>query len=681
MRLSSSASSLQAWLWWGFTLLFLLGYHWLAYAGHYGYDDMLYAKLSHGILQGNWDASDHFSFRWSVLLPTALSYRFFGVSDLSSAIPAWANSGVALGVVIWSLKRYGSAAMMLGLGFVLLHYFTLYYSDKLMADIPLATGATLAVWLVARARYAEATHRHIWLALGWAGALLYGFLAKGNILLTLPLWLWLAGQDLWLRRHLRFWGWALLWGILLLSGYLAIIYAWTGDPLARFGAIAANAYQNACSYELQPNEVLWRRISSGWALNLLMQGSWPAFMILLGMLGQPRLFDRPEQRYWVQSLLVLMGAANFMTISLDHYQPMCVGVRHYLYLIPIAAIAVSPALWRMLQERRSVRWAILWMLAATLLAWYQGFATAWWLYAPLTGVLWLRWLLPTRGVVSPILLGLWLLALALYPLKMSLGAYRVDYASRRDAVVPVLNQLDPGLPVLTDDVWSNMGPYYEGFGPDQQTYYPFKVLDTLELNPPFYLLMDGRTRYASGLKWESLPYYVQHLPPQAERLVDDSKHGIQLVRVDSLPRVRRLGEYVLRAHPDDSLRRWASLAGAIRQPTDLPGLLPQLQLSLDSLGLQAPQKLIVRSRFRAWKSAAIPLHWAVGLKNDQGLLGRREIRFDPFLSALTTWWTVRLETVFTPEQWQGATQLQVFPMTPPEGILRVDSAWVEVVGW
>jgi len=681
MRALSSASPLQARLLWGFSFLFLVGYHWLAYAGHFGYDDMLYAKLSHGILQGKWDASDHFSFRWAVLLPTALSYGLFGVSDFSSALPAWVSSWVALGVVIESLKRYGFSAMLLGVGLVLLHYYTLYYSDKLMADIPLAMATTLAVWLVARARYVDRVDKHPWLALGWAAALLYGFLAKGTILLTLPLWLWLAGQDLWLRRHLRFWGWALFWGGLLLGGYLAIIYAWTGDPLARFGAIAANAYQNVCSYELQPSWVLWRRISSGWALNLLKQGSWPACMILLGMLGQARLFGHPERRYWVQSLLVLIGAANFMTISLGHYQPMCVGVRHYLYVIPVAAIAVSPALWQMLQERRSARWATLWMLAATALAWYQGFGTAWWLYAPLTGVLLLRMLLPPRRVFSHLLLGLWLMALALYPLKMSLWAYGVDYASRRDAVVPALEQLDPSLPVLTDDVWSNMGPYYEGFGPDQQVYYPFKALDTLSVDPPFYLLLDGHTQYLSGLTWESLPYYAQHLPPQAERLVADHERGIQLVRVDSLPQVRRLGEYVLRAGAEDSLRRWVAVRGEIREPTDPRGPLPGLRLSLDSLGLLSQQKLIVRSRFQAWKSAEVPLHWAVGIENDAGLLGRREIRFDPFLWALTTWWTVRLETVYTPEQWRGATRLQVFPMKPPKGTLRVDSAWVEVLGW
>lgn len=676
-----SLSVWRTWWLWAACLLFFMVYHAWAYAGHFGYDDMLYARLSHGILQGNWDLSNHFTFRWSVLFPTALSYRLFGVSDFSSALPAWLSSWVAVGVVLWSLRRYGWPVALLGIGFVLLHYWTLYYSDKLMADIPMATGVTVAVWLVARARYRTPGRHHPWLALGWAAALLYGFLAKGTVLLTLPLWLWLAGGDVWHKRHLRFWGWATVWGSLLLGTYLALMYAWTGDPLARFGAIAANAYQNVCSYELQPAWVLWRRVSTGWAFNLLMQGSWPALMVLLGMLGQPRLYQQPEQRFWVQSLLLLLGAANFMTISLDFYQPMCEGVRHYLYLIPVAAIAVSPALWHMLQQPRRSRWPAAWMLGATLLAWYQGYETAWWLYAPLTGVLLLRWSLPARWRVGGLLLGGWVMALALFPAKHSLQNSRGRYPARRDVVVPVLRQLDPAIPVLTDDVWSHMGPYYEGFAPNRQRYLTFQMLDTMSLVPPFYLLSDGRGQYFSGLKWESLPYFAQHLPPRAERLIDDPTFGIRLVRVDSLPNLRTLGTYLLPAGATDRLRHWLPTAGQIEQPTDPISRLPGLRLSLDSLGVQASQKLIIRSRFQAWKDAEIPLHWAVGLEREGSLLGRREIRFDPFLRALTTWWTVRLETVYTPSQWQGATHLCVYPILLPEGELRIDSAWVQVLGW
>ncbi len=73
-----------------FIMGFMVLYHLVAYFGHYGYDYMQYAQLAKQIADGAFtlDNGDHFSYRWTLLLPTALSYKLFGVSDFASALPS-----------------------------------------------------------------------------------------------------------------------------------------------------------------------------------------------------------------------------------------------------------------------------------------------------------------------------------------------------------------------------------------------------------------------------------------------------------------------------------------------------------------------------------------------------------------------------------------------------------------
>jgi hypothetical protein len=589
-------------------------------------------------------------------------------------------------MVLWSLRRHALPVWLLGGGLVLLHHWTLFYSDKLMADIPIATATMVAAGLLAGFRYHGKPAQAPWYALGWAFALMYGFLAKGNILLTLPLWAWWLGEDLLAKRHRQFWGWAMGWSLLLMGGYLLSLYGWTGDPLSRVRAIAANAYQNACSYELQPASVLWHRIGPGWSLNLLLQGSWPGLVLLLSLLRKPFGGGDPERRFWLQGSLVLVLAANFMSISIDHYQPMCIGVRHYLYLIPVVAVAVAPALWDLLRGARAPWLAAGLMLLAAGIAVWQGYQTGWWLYAPLAGVLLLRGILPRRTWLGPALVGLWLLGLSLFPGTLAWQAHDKDYPGRRDLVLSAFPAMDPALPVLTDKVWSRLGPYYQSFGDDAFRYYAFDALDTLALAPPFYLLIDGRTQYLSGLKWESLPYFAQSYPPTASRLVSDEARGIYVMRIDSLPAAELLARYHLEEAAPVEPMAWAAAPtdeaaqrALVTDEATPPG---QFTLALDSLGIDPQRTLVVRATFMAWKRQDVPLRWVLSLHRDQQLMRQWELPFDPLLLALTTWWPVRLETVMPPSTWGQSNRLTIGPSLPAEGgILRVDSASVELRGW
>lgn len=56
-------------------LAFLMVYHLWGYLGHFGYDDMYYARFVNDLAQGKLVLGiDHFAYRWGIVAPVALVF-------------------------------------------------------------------------------------------------------------------------------------------------------------------------------------------------------------------------------------------------------------------------------------------------------------------------------------------------------------------------------------------------------------------------------------------------------------------------------------------------------------------------------------------------------------------------------------------------------------------------------
>ena len=134
-------------VWIVFLSLVFLVHHFCFFYGHFGYDDMHYARLSHNLLNGNWDMSDHYSHRLSVISLTALSYSIFGITDFASGFfPLCMSLAICL-MILHALNRYGLLIQLIGLSLYFIYQWNLFYSDKLMADIFVSFFMTLAYYL------------------------------------------------------------------------------------------------------------------------------------------------------------------------------------------------------------------------------------------------------------------------------------------------------------------------------------------------------------------------------------------------------------------------------------------------------------------------------------------------------------------------------------------------------
>ncbi len=364
----------------GATILLLhFGY---CFYGHFGFDDLHYARLSAALSRGHWDATDHYAYRLTLLLPTALSYRLFGVSDAASALPPLAMS---LGILLVFHQRHGQRTS--GLLLALLLYFSfrwnLFYADKLMPDIYVSGFAFIAWHIYTRKKKLASW----WWPMLFVGALFAAFNAKGTIILLLPLFSAYFFYDLWRRQHLVFWQRTSLLGCILFSSYFLLTKWGTGHFLARFRAIAAAAYSNTCSYAEQDMGVLLNRLGLGFGRLIYEEGLWIPLAIALPALlyfawnrfGEAR--EQPPRGiplFPLLTIFLLYISANAMTISLTSYNPVCLDARHLLFVSPIAASCSASILEAFLQQLQR-RWRpIVYGLLLLLLSWaaYSNIALA-----------------------------------------------------------------------------------------------------------------------------------------------------------------------------------------------------------------------------------------------------------------------------------------------------------------
>ena len=177
-------------------VIILILYHLLAYIGHFGYDDLHYAELAADLLKGQVNFEDHYVYRFPVILFTALFYLIFGISDLSSSLPALVISLIILLLVFNMLKEHGPKVLFTGLALCTLSNWFLYYSDKLMPDIYVALSVIWALVIIHNFKFRGDGKNEALYGFLLALALFFGFISKGTIVLVLPLLVFLILKDL-----------------------------------------------------------------------------------------------------------------------------------------------------------------------------------------------------------------------------------------------------------------------------------------------------------------------------------------------------------------------------------------------------------------------------------------------------------------------------------------------------
>ena len=520
-----------------FFILILFIHHLYGYIGHFGYDDMLYAQLSADVLRGVFDFEYHFTYRFPVILMTALSYSILGISDMSSSIPPLIMTCLSLFIVFLMLRDEKKEILASGLALTLCSKWFLIYSDKLMPDIYVLFGILAAIASMYLFRYKSDHKKPFLYSVLLVMSLLFAFSAKGTVILVLPIFLYFLIVDIIYKRFFKFWLFNILNGILFLGMYFALIKYLTGSFLKRFEAIAQNSYINACSYELQPAKVLIERVSYEFVNMSIYQGLILGFLFILveflsRSAGKYLKLESPFG-FLITTGILMFLSSNFMSISFSGYSPMCVDPRHFLFIIPVfamgAAFVINAFVWEAKGGLAIISILVIVCVVSYFLPDYSFYTT----YLPLTLLFTIYYLVPNRQKWAAYFYVVFIGICLLVPLNLIWDAQNRNYNARKEFVYEhIIYDSEPKY-VITNDVQRRLGEYYTGFNRKHPVQFlefnSFKTRSSeLEESVPKYLLINWYTEYLAGLNYNSLPFFAKEKTETYPLIAKDDKLGMAL---------------------------------------------------------------------------------------------------------------------------------------------------------
>lgn len=548
--------------------IWLVVYHIFGYFGHYAFDDMDYAYYAAQWAEGSISLNDDmFAYRWAIIVPTAISYAFFGINDTASSLYPLLITLATGCLLVYVASQFGKMAMFFTILIWGFNHWSLFYADKIMPDIIQAFGVLAA--FVIYSRYRFGIHRDTALEtpvsfkhqfslnaighqIGFVLALFFAFLAKETIFVITPFLLYLLVVDGFggSKRLRWFWLSSTIIGAFVLLTYLLLISFLTGDWMMRFNAIAQNMYYDLNYTEnLQP---LIQRITYGLILLFIQQGMAISMGLTLPLVWQQykrkAMLKMPtQQAFWVTVFVGLFLSAYFTTTSFTDYMPMRTDPRHYLLLIPIAAITAGQVLAIWAAQNKYALYLTL--FAATCLLSCLLSANKWaslYLYLPLLVVFALSLIFEAQKLQianrQTLLVSIFFAALFLYPINYILYAKSNGYAHQKQFIWHYFKNKPYKITVVTNKAQRNLANYYYGFKAKafQHQYLSFEEAANTTFLPSdsVYVLNNWTTQSLSGLSWERLPSYLKNPPPSFVKLYEDPQ-TIVVWKVEDVSALRK----------------------------------------------------------------------------------------------------------------------------------------------
>lgn len=677
-----------------FHVLILILFHLFGYTGHFGYDDIHYADLANSLNQGHINFDDHASFRFPVLFFTALAYRIFGVNDFASALPAMFMAVSVLVLVFFVLKNKGIEILFLGLSITALTPWFLFYSDKLMPDFYVVFSIMLALFIIYRYKY-ESNKKHPWLyALLLAFSLLFGFMAKGTIVLLIPLLLYVFVTDLLKKRDVRFWLYALLNGLFLLSIYFFVIGWLTGDVAKRFHAITQNSYLNLCSYDQQPIEFLIRRITYEFFDMMIYQ------YMVVGLVFVVSAFFSKKIKYFFQlndpfsffliSTLLLLLSSNFMTISFRSYVPMCLDPRHFLFLIPIAAIPAAEIISHFIRYKKQAVSIVILFSVLAILSFFFHRLPFWDVYLPLLLLVIGSLFIKNKTFLTPLFLFLFIGILFIKPARMVQSAIHFKYRQQKEFVFKhILTSKTPCL-VITNDVQKRLGRYFTAFNENSMVefvnYNEF-VPDSGDQRQKL-LLLSYHTRAMTNQSIDDLPYYARNICADNPLVFENKDLGMAIYQLNSIEIPELTGAQLINSlnNFEGPFNYWgycetSNQVAANGKYAGKVGLYSStLALAIDSLNIHSYTRLVVTTSVKCFFKEKANCSLVVSLENNEGTYEWKGLDVEPFIKAYAHWWPVKYEQTFNVNLIKSASVLKVYIFNENENEVYIDDFEVKVIG-
>ena len=676
-------------------IILVILYHLIGYTGHFGFDDIHYAELAAKLLKGSVNFEDHYAYRFPVVLFTSLFYLIFGMSDFSSSLPALVVTITILIIVFNILREQGAKAIIIGLSLCTFSNWFLFYSDKLMPDIYVALSVIWALAIIHRYKYRSDKRKTVLYAFLFAFSLLFGFMSKGTIVLMLPLLLFLVITDIVRRRDLKFWGYSLLCGIALLALYLLLIWIFTGDVMKRFEVIADNSYLNLCSYDQQSLRILLKRIFLGFFELSIFQTLATGFIFIFAILFQRKglkYFKLDDSfSFFLVSALILFVSSNFMTISPKAYAPMCLDPRHYLFLVPVVAIPASKIITDYIVSKQSAIQIIIALFCIAVISFFLQGNSFWKLYLPLLGLFGIYFFIGISKQLQQVFIILFAAILLLVPLEMISYAQKVKYKEQRRIVVEQLLENNRDCTIITNEVQKRLLAYYSSFNEDDAmrilSYDEFET-DTA-LSGKKLMVLNGHTRYLSGMELNDLPYYAQNISPTNELVFENKEPDISIYEMKEFT-IPKLSETILFSTFNDFENPapfWklndqdlsTDIKYAEAKSNRLSEYSATFEYPLDSLQSEDSHGLLVQCSLYCYAEDKTSTKLVVSLENSEGTYFWKALEIDRYLKAYANWWPLTYNVTIPEKDLKSSSRLKVYVWKSDKPDVYIDNFHINII--
>lgn len=657
-----------------FHVLALIGYHFFGNIGHYGYDDMQYAKIASNLTKGIADYTDHFTFRFPIVFFTAFAYSIFGVTDFASSLPSLAISIFTLVLLFLSLRNKGTTALIIGLSLCTFANWFIFYSDKLMPDIYVAFSVLSVLFILHRYKY-EGHRGLVKSSILFALALLFGFMAKETIVLILPLLMYIFIVDLIKKRDLKFWIYSGVFGIILLAIYFIFLWKVTGNYGSRFDAILKNNYLNLCSYDHQSVKILLKRIAYEFIEMMTNSVMFTGVVLVVGGIitkGLRRyLLMNDSYSFYMISSVILVLSSNFMTISLTSYVPMCLDPRHYLFLIPVVAIPASIIVTEFIKTKAYAIGLIIVLSTISLWSFILSGQFFWIFYVPLTLLFLAYYFIPYGKGVRNIFILIFVIVLMAVPFQTIRYAQKIKYQKQKEIFYKYIVNPNEDCYVITNIVQQRLGEYYGEFKSKRYKLLIFNGFnpDTLK-NKKKILFLNAYTESLSGLDYNDLPLYARKAKSSGLPLYENKNLNISIYELSQLTIPPINGTQLLYSLNDfeTNVHSWVQNENDITSKIKFQGKSSILvkeysstfQCPMDSLLLNKEDEIEITCNVQCYFEDRTDAKLVISLETPDGNYIWHAIDVNKYVKAYSNWWPLKAAFSLKGNEIKGGSLLKIY---------------------
>lgn len=648
---------------------------------------MEYARAAANLANGGFDSGNHYSFRLTLVGLTALSYKLFGINDWASAFPALLFSIGTLVLIYNILKDENWPVFTIGLALFSLNNWTFFYSDKLMPDVAVTFFAFLLCYVVYAFRYVSPKMPAIGYSFFAALALFLCFNSKETVVLLVPLVVWLIVTDWFQKQHRKFWLQFIGFNVVFLAGYLIVCQLAFGNATTRISSIVANSYLNSCSYDQQPFAETLKRITFGLAKLFLIQDMLLGFLVVLvGLFFVStrqllKLADRKS--FFIVSSVILMLSANFMSISVTSYIPMCPDPRHYLFIIPVVTVAAALTVKDYLNVSGFRLGVFVLVLMAFSFTLYFKSVTGYRLYLPISiaigCVLFMKNQVQRQWIFALLLV----VALLFQPAEMIAYAHDVNYHRQKEIVLKELINKHQTCVVVTDEVQKRLGNYYSTFSEKSPCrFISYAEADTFHFqkNVRKILLNNWYTRYLCGMDDQDMPYYAV---TAKNPVFTDKKLNLSIYELNSFDNKKRI--FSAENDFESEKQHWAesstksdaqAYSGSFSEK--IGEFSAGCTIALDSLLSDSIQQIMVAPKLKLFAVNNPECNLVISMDSAGNQYFWKGYDLSKYVKSKTSWWSASLNEIINRSKLRKNSLMKIYIWNNKKNEIFIDDFIIEV---